>query len=177
MAGRPSKKTGGEDTQAKQGARRAGRKAPSGSRSEPKPGKKDTPTTRRGGTAAKNAGDTASATSASARKRGSTSAAKKTTRASGKGNGSKTKATISTDQESPAAGETKKRRVRKPTETAPMTKSVTEVTCGIEPSPEDIRRRAYEIYLGRGAAAGDPTADWLQAERELRGKRVSRRAD
>jgi len=35
------------------------------------------------------------------------------------------------------------------------------------PSPEDIARRAYEIYLGRNGASGDPVDDWLQAEREL----------
>jgi hypothetical protein len=35
---------------------------------------------------------------------------------------------------------------------------------------EDIRKRAYEIFLRRGGAAGDPVADWLQAELELRGE-------
>jgi hypothetical protein len=32
---------------------------------------------------------------------------------------------------------------------------------------EEIRRRAYEIYLERGALAGCDVEDWLQAEREL----------
>ena len=32
---------------------------------------------------------------------------------------------------------------------------------------EDIRRRAYEIYLERGEQAGYELEDWLQAEREL----------
>ena len=32
---------------------------------------------------------------------------------------------------------------------------------------EDIRRRAYEIYLERGAEPGRELEDWLQAEREL----------
>lgn len=32
----------------------------------------------------------------------------------------------------------------------------------------EIERRAYEIYLSRNRAPGDPVADWLQAERELR---------
>jgi hypothetical protein len=32
---------------------------------------------------------------------------------------------------------------------------------------EDIRRRAYEIYLERGGEAGHELEDWLQAEREL----------
>jgi len=33
---------------------------------------------------------------------------------------------------------------------------------------EQVRVRAYEIYLARGPEAGDHTSDWLQAERELR---------
>jgi hypothetical protein len=32
---------------------------------------------------------------------------------------------------------------------------------------EEIRRRAYEIYLERGAQPGLELEDWLQAEREL----------
>jgi hypothetical protein len=35
------------------------------------------------------------------------------------------------------------------------------------PSLEQIQLRAYEIYLQRGCAPGDPMEDWLQAEREL----------
>src|SRR6266853_5205360 len=35
------------------------------------------------------------------------------------------------------------------------------------PSDEEIRRRAYEIYLERGDLAGDEIDDWLRAEREL----------
>ena len=34
-------------------------------------------------------------------------------------------------------------------------------------SEQDIRRRAYEIYLERGAQPGHELEDWLQAEREL----------
>jgi len=33
---------------------------------------------------------------------------------------------------------------------------------------EQIRRRAYEIYLERGGAPGDEHQDWLAAEREVR---------
>lgn len=36
------------------------------------------------------------------------------------------------------------------------------------PTHEDIRKRAYAIYLARGGIAGDPVADWLQAERDLK---------
>jgi hypothetical protein len=34
---------------------------------------------------------------------------------------------------------------------------------------EEIRRRAYEIYLGRGEQPGRDLDDWLQAECELEG--------
>ena len=33
---------------------------------------------------------------------------------------------------------------------------------------EEIRRRAYEIYLERGKQSGREMDDWLQAERELK---------
>jgi hypothetical protein len=32
---------------------------------------------------------------------------------------------------------------------------------------DDIRLRAYELYLERGAIPGEEISDWLQAEREL----------
>ena len=35
------------------------------------------------------------------------------------------------------------------------------------PSHEEIRRRAYEIYLERNGFPGDELDDWLRAEREL----------
>ena len=35
-----------------------------------------------------------------------------------------------------------------------------------EPSDEEIRARAYEIYLARGATPGFELNDWLDAERE-----------
>jgi hypothetical protein len=35
-------------------------------------------------------------------------------------------------------------------------------------SEEQIRRRAYELYLQRGDAPGDELQDWLRAEIELR---------
>jgi hypothetical protein len=39
-----------------------------------------------------------------------------------------------------------------------------------EVTDEEIRQRAYEIYLDRGAAPGFELDDWLQAERELRSR-------
>ena len=35
------------------------------------------------------------------------------------------------------------------------------------PVTEDIERRAYHIFLGRGAADGHDLEDWLQAERQV----------
>ena len=37
----------------------------------------------------------------------------------------------------------------------------------IQVREEEIRRRAYEIYLERGAESGLELEDWLQAEREF----------
>jgi len=36
-----------------------------------------------------------------------------------------------------------------------------------EPSEEEIRKRAYELYLERLQACGGELDDWLQAEAEL----------
>ncbi|QYU66360.1 DUF2934 domain-containing protein [Leptolyngbya sp. 15MV] len=44
-------------------------------------------------------------------------------------------------------------------------------------SHEQIRLRAYEIYLARGATPGDPVADWLRAEHELAADRLRARID
>ena len=35
-------------------------------------------------------------------------------------------------------------------------------------TPDAIARRAYDIYLSRGAANGHDIDDWLEAERELK---------
>src|ERR1700736_487650 len=43
-----------------------------------------------------------------------------------------------------------------------------EASVGNAARDEDIRRRAYEIYLERGEQPGGELDDWLQAERELR---------
>jgi DUF2934 family protein len=39
------------------------------------------------------------------------------------------------------------------------------------PAPTEIARRAYQIFLGRGANDEHDVEDWLQAEAELAGKR------
>ena len=56
-----------------------------------------------------------------------------------------------------------RRTTRKRTSTTGTTRPKTAPA----PEPEAVRRRAYEIYLGRNEMPGDPVADWLQAEREL----------
>ena len=38
----------------------------------------------------------------------------------------------------------------------------------LSPSEEQIRDRAYQIYLSRGAEDGNDVSDWLTAERELK---------
>ena len=39
-----------------------------------------------------------------------------------------------------------------------------------EPTPEEIRQRAFEIHIERGGIYGCDLDDWLQAERELQQK-------
>ena len=45
----------------------------------------------------------------------------------------------------------------------------------IEVSHDEIAERAYHIDLERGAQPGDPFADWLTAERQLRERLVGAR--
>jgi hypothetical protein len=40
----------------------------------------------------------------------------------------------------------------------------------LEPASEEIAKRAFEIYLRRGSRNGYDFDDWLEAERELRGR-------
>jgi hypothetical protein len=41
---------------------------------------------------------------------------------------------------------------------------------GVRPPTEaDIRERAYQLFLARGAEPGREVEDWLEAERELTG--------
>ena len=40
------------------------------------------------------------------------------------------------------------------------------------PSDEEIRARAYELYLERGGMGGNEVEDWLRAETELRKPRT-----
>ena len=54
---------------------------------------------------------------------------------------------------------------------AERSKPVVEVTGQRLPAHAEIGKRAYEIYLARGATPGHAEEDWLQAERELREER------
>ena len=45
------------------------------------------------------------------------------------------------------------------------------------PTNEQIARRAYEIYLSRGADHGRDTDDWLEAERQLTKELTNRNRD
>lgn|GEM_PF-1279004 len=45
-----------------------------------------------------------------------------------------------------------------------------DVRPGPRPATEaDIRERAYQLFLARGAEPGRELEDWLQAERDLKG--------
>jgi hypothetical protein len=48
-----------------------------------------------------------------------------------------------------------------------------ETSVGNAARDEDIRRRAYEIYLERGEQPGCELDDWLQAKRELESRALS----
>lgn len=39
---------------------------------------------------------------------------------------------------------------------------------GLAPSPEEVQRLAYELYVRRGGADGNHLDDWYEAERQLR---------
>jgi hypothetical protein len=40
----------------------------------------------------------------------------------------------------------------------------------VRPGDDQVRLRAYELYLQRDGRPGDPLEDWLRAERELIGE-------
>ncbi len=41
----------------------------------------------------------------------------------------------------------------------------------VEPAVEEVRKRAYELFLARDATDGQDLADWFAAEQELRAAR------
>ena len=48
---------------------------------------------------------------------------------------------------------------------------------GAEPSVEEIRQRAQEIFDARGGAPGNELFDWLRAEQQLRNERAETKPD
>jgi hypothetical protein len=47
-------------------------------------------------------------------------------------------------------------------------KVVTQTRAQRSPTDEQIRERAFQVYLRRNGGPGDAHSDWIQAERELR---------
>ncbi len=77
----------------------------------------------------------------------------------------------------PKITETGTRRTRKAASVQPPT--VLEPRRDVVPVSnleEEIRRRAYEIYLERGATPGNENQDWLIAEQEVRSRQIHRQA-
>lgn len=62
-------------------------------------------------------------------------------------------------------------RALEPSNLTSTTITATEQIVEAEPTFEQIRQRAYEIYLGRGGEPGNDLQDWLKAEHELRAAR------
>jgi DUF2934 family protein len=60
-----------------------------------------------------------------------------------------------------------KRNVTLEHDASPIRPNAEDTSANQEPSQEEIRRRAYEIYLERSGLPGDELDDWLRAEREL----------
>ncbi len=59
------------------------------------------------------------------------------------------------------------RNVRVEHDASPIQPHAEDTSANHAPSHEEIRRRAYEIYLERNGLPGDELDDWLRAEREL----------
>jgi hypothetical protein len=61
-----------------------------------------------------------------------------------------------------------------PVQVSESRKNVTPINvAGTKPNGdlnEEIRHRAYELFLERHGVAGDPSQDWLTAEREVRAR-------
>jgi hypothetical protein len=58
-----------------------------------------------------------------------------------------------------------------PTTASPLTSASPELKKFAPPIPinveEEIRRRAYELYMQRGCTPGKDHSDWVEAEREI----------
>ena len=60
-----------------------------------------------------------------------------------------------------------KRNVTLEHDASPIRPNAEDTSANHKPTQEEIRRRAYEIYLERNGLPGDELDDWLRAEREL----------
>jgi len=83
---------------------------------------------------------------------------------------SRSKPSVPSDPVAPAEPKPKRaRRTASPESTAPSSAEATADDQGaLDPTDDDIRRRAYERYLERGGNHGRHFDDWLEAEKELR---------
>jgi hypothetical protein len=59
------------------------------------------------------------------------------------------------------------RRKRAPAKAA----SPAQTSASPDQAPDAVERRAYELFLDRGAEPGHELDDWLRAERELKDRR------
>ena len=62
------------------------------------------------------------------------------------------------------------RRGKKVASVQPISTPVGQAQANNGNMEEEIRRRAYEIYLERGGTPGNENEDWLLAEREVRAR-------
>jgi hypothetical protein len=75
-----------------------------------------------------------------------------------------------------ATRKTTTRRAPRTTRTARKTPPTTVASPAPGFTDEQVRERAYYIFLERNGGPGDPIADWHQAERELRDATSAARA-
>jgi hypothetical protein len=68
-----------------------------------------------------------------------------------------------------------KRNVTLENDARPIQSHAEDASANRAPRREDIRHRAYEIYLERNGHADDALDDWLRAERELQKLALFRR--
>lgn len=68
----------------------------------------------------------------------------------------------------------KRTTTTKKTDTGTSTAGITGTKRGVRkssaktmPTAEQIRQRAYELYLARNGGPGDAHSDWVEAERQL----------
>ncbi|HVH85228.1 MAG TPA: DUF2934 domain-containing protein [Terriglobales bacterium] len=79
---------------------------------------------------------------------------------------------IASNQNTPnSALRTSSAAENKSSNNAPFTSRATDTSVHPSVSEEQIRRRAYELYMQRGGRGGSHTDDWFRAEAELRGRR------